>query len=80
MFPYIVLTIFFIRGITLKGAGEGIKHMYTPKVIKMFLILHAIFFSSSTNSLVIKMCWICVPMLQILTSREHCVSLIIFVE
>ncbi|XP_054276986.1 sodium-dependent neutral amino acid transporter B(0)AT3 isoform X2 [Macrosteles quadrilineatus] len=35
MFPYMVLTIFFIRGITLKGAGEGIKHMYTPKVEKL---------------------------------------------
>ncbi|KAG8301637.1 hypothetical protein J6590_048833 [Homalodisca vitripennis] len=35
LFPYIVLTIFFIRGITLKGAGEGIKHMYMPKVDKL---------------------------------------------
>lgn len=32
MFPYLVLTIFFIRGITLKGAGAGLAHMYTPKV------------------------------------------------
>ncbi|KAJ8676751.1 hypothetical protein QAD02_012538, partial [Eretmocerus hayati] len=35
MFPYIVLTIFFIRGITLKGAGAGLAHMYTPKVEKL---------------------------------------------
>ncbi|XP_014260185.1 sodium- and chloride-dependent transporter XTRP3 [Cimex lectularius] len=35
MFPYIVLTIFFIRGITLKGAGAGLMHMYTPKVEKL---------------------------------------------
>lgn len=33
LFPYIVLTIFFIRGITLKGATAGLIHMYTPKVI-----------------------------------------------
>lgn len=32
LFPYIVLTIFFIRGITLKGASAGLIHMYTPKV------------------------------------------------
>jgi len=32
MFPYLVLTIFFIRGITLKGASAGLAHMYTPKV------------------------------------------------
>jgi len=32
MFPYLVLTIFFIRGITLRGASAGLVHMYTPKV------------------------------------------------
>lgn len=35
MFPYVVLTIFFIRGITLKGSGAGLMHMYTPKVEKL---------------------------------------------
>ncbi|XP_018566010.1 sodium- and chloride-dependent transporter XTRP3 [Anoplophora glabripennis] len=35
MFPYIVLTIFFIQGLTLKGAGAGITHMLTPKVEKL---------------------------------------------
>ncbi|XP_037918099.1 sodium- and chloride-dependent transporter XTRP3 isoform X4 [Hermetia illucens] len=35
LFPYIVLTIFFVRGITLKGAGAGLMHMYTPKVEKL---------------------------------------------
>ncbi|XP_011879074.1 PREDICTED: sodium- and chloride-dependent transporter XTRP3 isoform X2 [Vollenhovia emeryi] len=35
MFPYLVLTIFFIRGITLRGAGAGLAHMYTPKVEKL---------------------------------------------
>ena len=32
IFPYIVLTIFFIRGITLKGAMAGLSHMFRPKV------------------------------------------------
>ncbi|XP_076374532.1 sodium- and chloride-dependent transporter XTRP3 isoform X2 [Megalopta genalis] len=35
MFPYLVLTIFFIRGITLKGASAGLAHMYTPKIAKL---------------------------------------------
>ncbi|XP_065167556.1 sodium-dependent neutral amino acid transporter B(0)AT3 isoform X2 [Atheta coriaria] len=35
MFPYLVLTIFFVRGITLKGASAGLAHMYTPKVEKL---------------------------------------------
>ncbi|XP_001602339.2 sodium- and chloride-dependent transporter XTRP3 isoform X1 [Nasonia vitripennis] len=35
LFPYLVLTIFFIRGITLKGADAGLAHMYTPKVEKL---------------------------------------------
>ncbi|XP_043267351.1 sodium- and chloride-dependent transporter XTRP3 isoform X2 [Venturia canescens] len=35
LFPYLVLTIFFIRGITLRGAGSGLAHMYTPKVEKL---------------------------------------------
>ncbi|XP_055703697.1 sodium-dependent neutral amino acid transporter B(0)AT3 isoform X2 [Phlebotomus papatasi] len=35
LFPYLVLTIFFIRGITLRGASAGLVHMYTPKVEKL---------------------------------------------
>lgn len=31
-----MLTIFFIRGITLEGAGAGLIHMYTPKVEMLF--------------------------------------------
>lgn len=31
-----MLTIFFIRGITLEGAGAGLIHMYTPKMEKLF--------------------------------------------
>ena len=32
LFPYLVLTIFFFRGITLPGAGAGLAHMFQPKV------------------------------------------------
>lgn len=35
LFPYLVLTIFFIKGMTLEGAGAGLVHMYTPKVEKL---------------------------------------------
>nr|XP_023024382.1 sodium-dependent neutral amino acid transporter B(0)AT3 [Leptinotarsa decemlineata] len=37
VFPYLVLTIFFIRGITLKGAAAGLEHMLTPKVEKLLM-------------------------------------------
>lgn len=30
--PYIVLAIFLIRGLTLKGALSGIKFLFTPDV------------------------------------------------
>ncbi|XP_074034900.1 sodium-dependent neutral amino acid transporter B(0)AT3 [Leptinotarsa decemlineata] len=29
-FPYLVLIIFFFRGVTLKGAGDGLRHLFTP--------------------------------------------------
>ena len=32
LFPYVVMTIFFIRGLTLKGAGAGLAHMFLPKL------------------------------------------------
>ena len=35
-FPYIVLIIFFFRGITLDGAVDGLAHMFTPKVSLLF--------------------------------------------
>ncbi|XP_068094411.1 sodium-dependent neutral amino acid transporter B(0)AT3-like [Hyperolius riggenbachi] len=31
-FPYIVLTIFLIRGITLPGAIDGLKYLFTPDI------------------------------------------------
>lgn len=31
-FPYVVLIIFFGRGITLPGSLDGIKHLFTPQV------------------------------------------------
>nr|CAD7392186.1 unnamed protein product [Timema cristinae] len=30
-FPYIVLIIFFFRGVTLRGMSDGLKHLFTPK-------------------------------------------------
>ncbi|XP_038164970.1 sodium-dependent neutral amino acid transporter B(0)AT1-like [Cyprinodon tularosa] len=30
--PYLVLTIFLIRGLTLKGSTDGIKYLFTPNV------------------------------------------------
>lgn len=50
-FPYIVLIIFFFRGITLKGAGDGLRHLFTPswhKILEPVVWLEAgtqIFFS-----------------------------------
>ncbi|XP_023944246.2 sodium- and chloride-dependent transporter XTRP3 isoform X1 [Bicyclus anynana] len=35
LFPYVVLTIFFVRGITLPGSADGIIHMYKPKLNKL---------------------------------------------
>ncbi|XP_054288933.1 sodium- and chloride-dependent transporter XTRP3-like [Macrosteles quadrilineatus] len=30
-FPYIVLIIFFFRGVTLHGMSDGLRHLFTPK-------------------------------------------------
>jgi solute carrier family 6 amino acid/orphan transporter-like 15/16/17/18/20 len=32
LFPYFVLVIFFVRACTLKGMGDGVAHLFTPKV------------------------------------------------
>ncbi|XP_035664839.1 sodium- and chloride-dependent transporter XTRP3-like [Branchiostoma floridae] len=34
-FPYVVLLIFFFRGVTLEGAGDGLARMFTPQVDKL---------------------------------------------
>ncbi|XP_031560121.1 sodium- and chloride-dependent transporter XTRP3-like [Actinia tenebrosa] len=34
-FPYLVLFIFFFRGVTLDGAGDGIAHMFKPQFHKL---------------------------------------------
>lgn len=34
-FPYVVLTIFFGRGVSLEGAGAGIAHMFKPQFSKL---------------------------------------------
>lgn len=35
LFPYCILIIFFGRAVTLKGAGAGVKHMFTPDMSKL---------------------------------------------
>ena len=31
-FPYVVLFIFFIRGMLLEGMQDGLRHLFTPDV------------------------------------------------
>ncbi|CAO2599680.1 Sodium-dependent neutral amino acid transporter SLC6A17 [Lemmus lemmus] len=35
LFPYVVLACFLVRGLLLRGAIDGILHMFTPKLDKM---------------------------------------------
>lgn len=35
LFPYVVLFCFLVRGLLMKGAVDGIAHMFTPKLEKM---------------------------------------------
>ncbi|XP_062451225.1 sodium-dependent neutral amino acid transporter SLC6A17 isoform X2 [Rhea pennata] len=35
LFPYVVLVCFLVRGLLLRGAVDGIMHMFTPKLDKM---------------------------------------------
>lgn len=32
IYPYVVLVIFFFRGVTLEGMEDGIAHLFKPKV------------------------------------------------
>lgn len=36
LFPYLVLTIFLIRGLTLPGATEGLTYLFTPNVSRPY--------------------------------------------
>lgn len=38
--PYVVLTIFLIRGLTLKGSLNGVKFLFTPDVSCFFFKIH----------------------------------------
>lgn len=31
-FPYLVLTIFLVRALTLPGAADGLRYLFTPNV------------------------------------------------
>lgn len=35
-FPYLLLIVFFFRGVTLPGAGEGLRYLFIPD-FKAFL-------------------------------------------
>merc|ERR1712141_305224 len=35
IYPYVVLIIFFFRGITLEGMEDGIRHLFKPKFEKL---------------------------------------------
>lgn len=47
--PYVVLTIFLIRGLTLKGSLNGVKFLFTPDV--SFKMTHCVFNAASKKNI-----------------------------
>ena len=41
LFPYVVLICFLIRALLLKGSIDGIRHMFTPKVMQVSVSLYS---------------------------------------
>ena len=37
--PYVVLTIFLVRALTLPGAADGLKYLFTPEVAALLCYL-----------------------------------------
>ena len=33
-FPFLILTILFFRGVTLEGAGEGLRYLFIPRNVR----------------------------------------------
>lgn len=58
LFPYVVLFCFLVRGMFLKGAVDGIAHMFTPKVRSVYTCAdskHVIFWKSRLRLLFLKL-------------------------
>jgi len=36
IFPYVVMLILLIRGVTLPGAGDGLEYLFTPEWDKLY--------------------------------------------
>lgn len=53
-FPYLVLIVLLIQGLTLEGAGDGIKFYLTPKWTKLYDT--EVWFDAATQVNTIKEC------------------------
>lgn len=65
--PYVVLTIFLIRGLTLKGSLNGVKFLFTPDVSCIFLKNTGLTTDNKSESieyLIIKICFNAIWQLQ----------------
>lgn len=56
-FPYIVLIIFFFRGVTLTGMSDGLRHLFTPKVSDQSRISSLIFSKETSFFLSLSKWW-----------------------